>query len=278
MFSPPGGERIMSRLVVKNLTKTFAIGFLSKRYIHAVKNVSFEVKEREIVSLVGESGSGKTTTAKMILRLFPPTSGRIVFEGKDIWKDIKKQEDLKWLRRKVHAVFQDPFASYNPFYPVERTLWQAVNLLEKKPESKKEGLEIIKESLFKVGIDPKDVLGKYPHQISGGQKQRIMIARCWILRPLLIVADEPTSMIDASSRGGIIKLLEELREEQGTSIIFITHDLGLAYYVSDKILVMKDGEVVESGHPDKVVLQPSHEYTKLLVESVPKLYRKLEGL
>ncbi|QIV77873.1 ABC transporter ATP-binding protein [Fervidobacterium pennivorans subsp. shakshaketiis] len=268
----------MSRLVVENLTKTFSIGFLSKRYIHAVKNVSFEVKEREILSLVGESGSGKTTTAKMILRLFPPTSGRILFEGKDIWKDIRKQEDLKWLRRKVHAVFQDPFASYNPFYPVERTLWQAVNLLEKKPESKKEGLEIIKESLFKVGIDPKDVLGKYPHQISGGQKQRIMIARCWILRPLLIVADEPTSMIDASSRGGIIKLLEELREEQGTSIIFITHDLGLAYYVSDKILVMKDGEVVESGHPDKVVLQPSHEYTKLLVESVPKLYRKLEGL
>lgn len=278
MFSPPGGERIMSRLVVENLTKTFAIGFLSKRYIHAVKNVSFEVKEREIVSLVGESGSGKTTTAKMILRLFPPTSGRIVFEGKDIWKDIKKQEDLKWLRRKVHAVFQDPFASYNPFYPVERTLWQAVNLMEKKPQNKKEGLEIIKESLFKVGIDPKDVLGKYPHQISGGQKQRIMIARCWILRPLLIVADEPTSMIDASSRGGIIQLLEELREEQGTSIIFITHDLGLAYYVSDNILVMKDGEVVESGHPDKVVLQPSHEYTKLLVESVPKLYRKLEGL
>jgi len=278
MFSPPGGERIMSRLVVENLTKTFAIGFFSKRYIHAVKNVSFEVKEREIVSLVGESGSGKTTTAKMILRLFPPTSGRIVFEGKDIWRDIKKQEDLKWLRRKVHAVFQDPFASYNPFYPVERTLWQAVNLMEKKPQSKKEGLEMIKEALFKVGIDPKDVLGKYPHQISGGQKQRIMIARCWILRPLLIVADEPTSMIDASSRGGIIKLLEELREEQGTSIIFITHDLGLAYYVSDNILVMKDGEVVEGGHPDKVVLQPSHEYTKLLVESVPKLYRKLEGL
>ncbi|MCD6552159.1 MAG: ABC transporter ATP-binding protein [Thermotoga sp.] len=268
----------MSRLEVKNLTKIFSLGFFSKRRVLAVKSVSFEVKEREIVSLVGESGSGKTTTAKMILRLLPPTSGEILFEGKSVWKDLKSKEDLVWFRRKVHAVFQDPFASYNPFYPVERTLWQAINLLENKPSSKKEALELIKESLFRVGIDPKDVLGKYPHQISGGQKQRIMIARCWILRPLLIVADEPTSMIDASSRGGIIKLLEELREEQGTSIIFITHDLGLAYYVSDNIFVMKGGEIVERGHPDRVVLEPSHEYTKILVGSIPKLYRKLEDL
>lgn len=268
----------MSRLVVENLTKRFSMGFLSKRYVDAVKKVSFSVKEREIVSVVGESGSGKTTTAKMILRLIKPTDGRILFEGKDIWKDLKGQEDLKRFRRQVHAIFQDPFASYNPFYPVERTLWQAINLLEKKPSNKSEALEMIKESLFRVGIDPKDILGKYPHQISGGQKQRIMIARCWLLRPLFIVADEPTSMIDASSRGGIIQLLEELKEAQGTSIMFITHDLGLAYYVSDNIIVMKDGEIVEQGHPNKVVLEPQHEYSKILVESIPKLYRKLEGL
>ncbi len=268
----------MSRLVVKDLVKVFTLGFFSKRRIEAVKNVSFEVRAKEIVSLVGESGSGKTTTAKMILRLLPPTSGEIVFEGKDIWKDIRDKESVLRFRRRVHAVFQDPFSSYNPFYPVERTLWQAVNLLENKPSNKKEALELIKDSLFRVGIDPKDVLGKYPHQISGGQKQRIMIARCWILRPLLIVADEPTSMIDASSRGGIIKLLEELREEQGTSIIFITHDLGLAYYVSDNIYVMKDGEIVERGNPDKIVLEPSHEYAKVLVRSIPKLYEKLEDL
>ncbi len=272
-----GGEK-MSRLVVENLTKIFSLGFFSRRHIEAVKNISFKIEGREIVSLVGESGSGKTTTAKMILRLFPPTSGKILFEGKDIWKDLKDQESIRDFRRKVHAVFQDPFASYNPFYPVERTLWQAVNLLEKKLSNKKEALELIKESLVRVGIDPKDILGKYPHQISGGQKQRIMIARCWILKPLLIVADEPTSMIDASCRGGIIQLLEELREVEGTSIIFITHDLGLAYYVSDNIFVMKDGEIVERGHPDKVVLEPTHEYSKLLVESIPKLYRKLEGL
>ncbi|MGJ8454488.1 ABC transporter ATP-binding protein [Pseudothermotoga sp. U03pept] len=268
----------MSRLIVEDLTKIFSLGFFSRKYIEAVKNLSFKIEEREIVSLVGESGSGKTTTAKMILRLIPPTKGRILFEGKDIWKDLKDHEAIKEFRRKVHAVFQDPFASYNPFYPVERTLWQAVRLLEKKISNKKEALELIKESLVKVGIDPKDILGKYPHQISGGQKQRIMIARCWILRPLLIVADEPTSMIDASCRGGIIQLLEELREEQGTSIIFITHDLGLAYYVSDNIFVMKDGKIVERGHPDKVVLEPTHEYSKLLVESIPKLYSKLEDL
>lgn len=268
----------MSRLVVKNLTKIFTLGFFSKRYVEAVKNVSFEVKEREIVSLVGESGSGKTTTARMILRLLHPTSGTIHFEGTDIWNDLSDKESLKDFRRKVHAVFQDPFASYNPFYPVERTLWQAINLLENTPSNKKEAIELIKESLFRVGLDPKDILGKYPHQISGGQKQRIMIARCWILRPFLIVADEPTSMIDASSRGGIIKLLEELREKEGTSIIFITHDLGLAYYVSDTIYVMKDGEIVERGHPDSVVLNPSHSYTKLLVGSIPKLYRKMEDI
>lgn len=268
----------MNNLVVENLTKIFSLGFFSRRHVEAVKNVSFTVEKGEIVSLVGESGSGKTTTAKMILRLLPPSSGKILFEGKDVWKDLKDQESIKSFRRKVHAVFQDPFASYNPFYPVERSLWQAVNLLEKKPTNKKEALELIEDSLTKVGIDPKDILGKYPHQISGGQKQRIMIARCWILKPLLIVADEPTSMIDASCRGGIIQLLEELREVQQTSIIFITHDLGLAYYVSDTIFVMKDGQIVERGHPDKVVLEPTHEYSKLLVESIPKLYRKLEDL
>jgi len=267
----------MSRLIVKNLSKTFLLGFFSKRKVEAVKNISFEVKENEIVSLVGESGSGKSTTAKMILRLIAPTSGEIIFEGKDIWKDLNTKNEIISFRKNLHAVFQDPFASYNPFYPVERTLWQVLKLLDKNI-SKKEGLNLIKESLFKVGLDPKDILGKYPHQISGGQKQRIMIARCWLLKPSFIIADEPTSMIDASSRGGIIKLLAKLRDEQGTSIMFITHDLGLAYYVSDRIFVMKNGEIVEQGTPDEVVLNPQHKYTKQLIESIPKLYEKMEDI
>jgi len=265
------------RLVVRNLSKTFSMGFFSRRHVEAVRDVSFEVKGGEIVSLVGESGSGKTTTAKMILRLLPPTRGEILFEGKDVWRDLKEREELREFRRKMHAVFQDPFASYNPFYPVERTLWQAIELLG-EDLSKQDKLNLIKESLLRVGLDPKDVLGKYPHQLSGGQKQRIMIARCWILKPLFIVADEPTSMIDASSRGGIIKLLEEMREENGTSIMLITHDLGLAYYVSDRIFVMKDGRIVEEGSPDEIVLSPKHEYTKTLVSSIPKLYKRMEDL
>jgi len=265
----------MSRLVVRELTKVFSLGFFTRKRVTAVKNVSFDVEAGEIISIVGESGSGKTTTAKIILRLIPPTRGTIIFEGKEIWNEMKSREDIINYRRKVHAVFQDPFASYNPFYPVERTLWQALRLLEHVPDKKK-GRELIEESLYKVGLDPKDILGKYPHQLSGGQKQRIMIARCWLLKPDLIVADEPTSMIDASSRGGIISLLEGLREAQGTSIIFITHDLGLAYYISDRILVMKEGELVEQGSADDVVLNPKHPYTKELVKSIPKLYEKLE--
>ncbi|KAF2955358.1 ATP-binding cassette domain-containing protein [Marinitoga sp. 38H-ov] len=266
----------MNRLEVKNISKTYVMGFVSKRYIHAVKNASFEVKEKELVSIVGESGSGKSTIAKMVLGLLSPSEGEIIFDGKNI-KDYKSKNEIKEFRRNLHAVFQDPFASYNPFYPVERTMWQALNLLEKKV-SKNEGLEMIKEALFKVGLDPKDILGKYPHQISGGQKQRIMIARCWLLKPKLIVADELTSMIDASSRGGVIKLLEQLRDEQGTSVMFITHDLGLAYFVSDNILVMKDGEIVERGNPDDIIINPNHEYTKTLISSIPKLYKKLEDL
>ncbi|OQY10963.1 MAG: dipeptide/oligopeptide/nickel ABC transporter ATP-binding protein [Marinitoga sp. 4572_148] len=266
----------MNRLEVKNISKTYTMGFVSKRYIHAVKNVSFEIKEKELVSIVGESGSGKSTIAKMVLGLLPPTNGEIIFNGKNI-KNIKSHEEFKEFRRNLHAVFQDPFASYNPFYPVERTMWQAINLLENKI-SKNEGLDMIKEALLKVGLDPKDILGKFPHQISGGQKQRIMIARCWLLKPKLIVADELTSMIDASSRGGVIKLLEQLRDEQETSVMFITHDLGLAYYVSDNILVMKDGEIVERGNPDDIVLNPQHLYTKTLISSIPKLYKKLEDL
>jgi len=264
----------MSKLVVRNLTKVFNLGFFRKRKVVAVKNVYFEVAEGEIVSLVGESGSGKTTAAKMILRLLPPTDGEIVFEGFDVWKDLCSRKDLIEYRKRVHAVFQDPFASYNPFYPVERTLWQVLRLTGER--DRKKGLKLIEEALFKVGLDPKDIIGKYPHQISGGQKQRMMIARCWLLKPSLIIADEPTSMIDASSRGGIISLLESLREEQGTSIMFITHDLGLAYYVSERIFVMKEGEIVEEGTPDEVVLNPKHPYTKQLVNSIPKLFSKLE--
>jgi len=263
----------MPLLEVKNLTKVYEAGFVKKRRIVAVDNVTFEVNEGEVASLVGESGSGKTTTAKIILRLLPPTSGNVVFQGKDIWRDLKTKEDLKDYWKKVHAVFQDPYASYNPFYTIDRILNQALELLGVDPKSD-EGKRLIREALMYVGLVPEDVLGKYPHQLSGGQRQRIMIARCWLLKPKLILADEPVSMIDASMRGAIIKLFMNLRDDYKTSTIFITHDMGLAYYVSDRILVMYRGKIVDQGSPDELVKNPKHEYTKRLLASVPTLYRK----
>ncbi|RLF20562.1 MAG: ABC transporter ATP-binding protein, partial [Thermoprotei archaeon] len=140
----------------------------------------------------------------------------------------------------------------------------------------KEKEELVKESLKAVGLNPDEILGKYPHELSGGQRQRLMIARCYMLKPKLIIADEPTSMIDASSRAGIIQLLNSLRDNYKTSVLFITHDLGLAYYVSDRIMIMYRGRIIEEGEPDEILSHPQHEYTKMLVRSAPLLYRKWE--
>ena len=260
-------------LEVKNLTKVYELGFVSKKRIIAVENVSFKVEEGEIVSLVGESGSGKTTTAKIRLRLLPPTSGSIIFEGKDVWRDVRKREEKINYWRKVHAVFQDPYSSYNPFYTIDRVLKQGVRLIGINPSSDKAD-ELINEALEYVGLNPSEVLGKYPHQLSGGQRQRVMIARCWIIKPKLILADEPVSMIDASMRVSIIELFEKLRESYGSSTIFITHDMSLAYYISDRILVMYKGRIVDEGPPEDVISNPEHEYTKRLIASVPRLYQK----
>jgi len=263
----------MPLLNVENLTKVFESGIVRRRRIVAVDNISFNINEGEIVSLVGESGSGKTTTAKMILRILPPTSGKIIFEGKDIWMDIRKFDEVKNYWKKVHAVFQDPYASFNPFYPIDRVLKQALKLLNIDPDTS-EGRSLINEALTYVGLQPTEVLGKYPHQLSGGQRQRIMIARCWLLKPKLVLADEPVSMVDASLRGAIIDLFIRMRDHYKTSIVFITHDLGLAYYASDRILVMYRGKIVDEGTPDELLKSPKHEYTKQLLESVPTLYKK----
>ena len=175
----------MALLRVENLTKIYEIGFLKKRYIKAVDNISFTINKGEIVSLVGESGSGKTTTAKMILRLLSPTSGAIIFDEKDIWKDLKKKEDLRWYWRNVHAIFQDPYASYNPLFKAKRVLIQALRLIGVDPRSS-QAREIMINALKTVGLKP-EVLDKYPHQLSGGERQRLMIARCIIIKPKISV-------------------------------------------------------------------------------------------
>lgn len=260
-------------LRVYNLTKIFETGFLKKMTIKAVDNVSFDLREKEIVSLVGQSGSGKTTLAKIVLRLLEPTSGKVIFMNRDVWRDLKSVQDLKWYWRNVHAIFQNPFSSFNPFYKIDRALKQALELIGIDPGSD-EARRVVKEALENVGLSVDEILGKYPHQLSGGQLQRVLIARAWIIKPKILIADEPVSMLDVSTRGKIIELFNELKNEIKTTVVFITHDLGLAYAVSDRILVMYRGKIVEEGTPDEIISNPREEYTKQLLASVPTLYRK----
>ncbi|AJC71233.1 MAG: ABC transporter ATP-binding protein [Thermococcus sp.] len=267
----------MSReiLVCDHVTKVFTSGFLHKIEVRAVDDVSFTVKEGEIISLIGQSGSGKTTLGKIILRLLPPTSGNVIFNGKDIWNELKSKEDLKEYWRNVHAIFQNPMGSFNAFYKVDRVLNQALELRGIDPNSE-EGIKLKEESLRAVGLNPGEILGKYPHQLSGGQLQRVMISRNWILKPKLLIADEAVSMLDVSTRGKIMELFDKLRKEIGSSIIFISHDIGLSYFISDRIFIMHRGRIVEEGTPEEVIDNPKDEYTKTLIASVPTIYRRWE--
>ena len=258
-------------LRVENLTRIFGSG---KSQVRAVDNVSFSIKEGEIVSLLGESGSGKTTTARLILKLLPPTSGKIIFRGKDITYVSSRKELLNYWRE-VQAIFQDPFSSFNIFYSIRRVLNNALRLVSESI-SREEREEMIKEVLLSVGLNPAEILDKRPYELSGGQRQRIMLARVLLIRPKLLVADEPTSMIDASSRAGILNLLMELRNAYGMSIIFITHDIGLAYYTSDRLFIMNSGKIVEEGDAEEIINNPKDTYTKKLLEDVPVIHRKWE--
>lgn len=262
-------------LEVRDLIKVYARGLLKQKVTIAVDGVSFSVAENEIISLVGESGSGKTTTAHIILRLLPPTSGQVLFKGKNIQNFSRKE--LKWYWREVHGIFQDPFAAFNPIHKADRILWQSFNLFSEHFDHN-EKREVVEEALGAVGLRPIDVLGKYPHQLSGGQLQRLMIARCFILRPTLILADEPVSMIDASVRVGILKMFEELRKRFGTAVIFITHDIGLAYYMSSRIFVMCKGKIVEEGVPEEILHRPQHPYTQKLIADIPLLRKRWDDI
>jgi len=267
----------MELLEVRNVSKIFESGIVRKIVTKAVDNVSFTVKRGEVISIVGQSGSGKTTLAKMILRLLEPSSGAILFEGKDVWRDIRGRNAITHYYRNVHAVFQDPYSSFNPFYKIDRTLNQALRLIGIDPDSD-EGKRRVKEALTAMGLRPENILGKYPHQLSGGQLQRVLIARSWIIKPKLLIADEPVSMLDVSTRGKIVSLFKDLRDNLGTSVIFITHDLGLAYVISDRIIVMYQGRIVEEGTPDDIIERPRSEFTKRLIESVPTLYEKWKDI
>jgi len=261
-------------LSLERVTKVYRVGAFGLRRLTAVRDVSLQIGEQEIVSLIGESGSGKSTIGKMILRLTPITSGTIRFEGVDI--STLKGPALKEYYRKVQGVFQDPFASYNPIFKADRIFAMIREEFFPGLEARawKEKLE---EALRAVGLNPPDVLNKFPHQLSGGQLQRFLVARALLLDIRLLVADEIISMLDASTRIDVLNLLAELRS-RGLSILFITHDLSLGYYISEQAVILYRGTVVEMGSTGRVYEDPRHPYTRMLMASVPRLDRKWGAL
>jgi peptide/nickel transport system ATP-binding protein len=218
-----------------------------------------------ITTIAGESGSGKTTLANLVLGFAKLTSGQIVFEGKDLAK-ATPAEQVEY-RRQVQAVFQDPFSVYNPFYRIQHVFDMVINNFG-LANSKKAARDMMEDSLNKVGLYGEDVLRKYPHQLSGGQRQRIMMARAYMTRPKLIVADEPVSMVDASLRASILDVMMRLRED-GISFIYVTHDLSTATQIGDKIFILYQGGIAETGDSLEVINEPHHPYVQLLVNSVP---------
>src|SRR5512138_115868 len=253
---------------LRNVTKVFGGGIGKKDANVALDDMTFAVEENypHIITIAGESGSGKTTMMMLLLGFYEPSMGEVKFEGKDIWK-LDKVETVKF-RRYVQAVFQDPFAVYNPFYKVDNLLSIPIKNF-KLAKTKTESYEMMENALRRVGLRPEETLGRYPHQLSGGQRQRIAVARALILQPKLLVADEPVSMVDASMRAVILKQIRELNQESSIPVLYITHDLTTAYHVSDYIIVLYKGSVMEAGDVEKVIRDPQHPYTCLLVNSIP---------
>jgi peptide/nickel transport system ATP-binding protein len=228
---------------------------------------SIESTPPRVTAIVGESGSGKTTLARLFLGLITPSTGEVLYNGTDLRK-LSHTERRSFLRD-VQMIFQDPYEVYNPFYKVDHVLETPISefKLASGAQAKR---ALIHESLRAVGLRPDETLGRYPHQLSGGQRQRIMVARAVLLRPRLIIADEPVSMVDASLRATILDSLRQLNRDYGMSIVYITHDLTTAYQISDNIIVLYRGSVAEAGDVDLVVRQPRHPYTQLLIKSVPE--------
>jgi len=254
-------------LEVKNLTKIFRMGSIFSRVkLVAVDRVNFEINKSEIFTLAGESGSGKTTVSKIILNFLEATSGKITYRGRDITNIKNRGEKLKFMKE-VQAIFQNPFETFNPLRRIGNYLYETARNFQ-IAAGKEE--KVIQESLEAVGLKLEEVREKYPSEFSGGQLQRISVARALITKPSLLVADEPVSMVDASLRMSIVNLFKELKEKYGVSVLYITHDLATAYYVSDRIAIMFRGNIVEMGDVEKVLMEPKHPYTMMLKESIPE--------
>lgn len=255
-------------LELNNVTKIFGGGIGKRDYTVALDDMSMKLYAGfpHIITIAGESGSGKTTMGLLLLGFYSPTTGEVRYEGKSL-DDLSRAEEFDF-RRNVQAVFQDPFAVYNPFYKVDNLLSIPIKNFN-LARSKDEAQDLMEDALTHVGLRPEETLGRYPHQLSGGQRQRIAVARAILLKPKLLITDEPVSMVDASLRSTILKSLRSLNQEFGIPILYITHDLTTAYHISDYILILYQGSVMEAGDVDAIIRNPKHPYTQLLVRSIP---------
>jgi oligopeptide/dipeptide ABC transporter ATP-binding protein len=255
-------------LEAQHVTKIFGRGLINKQRTIALEDFSLSISSGQpmITSVVGESGSGKTTMARLLLGLESPTLGDVLYNG----RDLRRLSPTEWraFRRDVQAIFQDPFEVYNPFYKVDHVLTVPIAKFH-LANSPGESRALIEKILQAVGLRSEETLGRYPHQLSGGQRQRVMVARALLLRPKLIIADEPVSMIDASLRATVLADLRQLNERFGISFIYITHDVTTAYQISGNIIVLYSGSIMEAGDAELVIKQPQHPYTKLLISSIP---------
>ena len=256
-------------LRTEGLTRHFKIGSaLSRRVLHAVDDVSISIGERQIVALAGESGSGKSTIARLLTKIYKPTSGEIYFQGQPLSAITSRKDRLRYSGL-VPMVFQDPFSSINPVFRISHGITRGLKLHRRElsgPQRRAEAIAVLEL----VGLTPAaEVLQRFPHELSGGQRQRVGFAQALALRPKLIVADEPVSMLDVSIRIGLLNMMADLRDSQGVSILYITHDIASARYVADRLIVMYAGRIAEQGPLEDVLASPRHPYTQLLLSAVP---------
>lgn len=256
-------------LRVEGLTKYFQVGGgLRPKQLRALNDVSFTLRRGEVISLVGESGSGKSTVLKMLSRLEQPTSGRILFKGRDLLAEEPRSASLSY-RGQVQMIFQDPFGSLNPVHTVAYHLERPL-VRHRKATTPEELRRKVLELLHTVGLNPpEEFAAKHPHQMSGGQRQRVAIARALAVDPDVILADEPISMLDVSIRMGVLNLMDELKRSRGIGYLYVTHDIASARYIGDRTIVMYAGHMVEGGSSEELLDSPAHPYTKLLLEAVP---------
>jgi peptide/nickel transport system ATP-binding protein len=252
-------------LKVTGLTRHFNVGgMLSRQILHAVDDYSFTIGEGEIVAVVGESGSGKSTIARLLARVYPVTAGEIQYRGRRVDK-LRSRRSLAWYRGEVTMVFQDPFSAFHPVHRISHGVMRNLKLHrpELNPQARRQEAERVFEA---VGLAPR-MLDRYPYEMSGGERQRVGFAQALAVKPKLILADEPVSMLDVSIRAGVLNMMAKLRDEEGVSILYITHDLASARYIADRIIVMYAGHQVEEGMADTVLADPQHPYTQLLMSA-----------